>query len=127
MGPVERAIRAKIPVGTQLRTPSMGAPFRVGQMSETKLYLDLAMAHRTGITWQCLEGAAEELRDKGWVKSAGRHSRDGEPGTLDAYLKEHGPYRDVTNWVAGVLGEAVIADLEIGPPLMLRIKPGALT
>lgn len=123
LGPVEQAVRKTLAPGTRLQTRSRPAPFLVSQIGVRGVVLDLAMKHRTPISWHCLEGVVPLLRGRGWVRCAGRHSTDSEPGSLDEYLKHNGPRRDVTNWVAVVLEEAGVAELDVGPPLMIRLAP----
>ncbi len=123
MGPVERAVRSRLAPGTRLHTPSQRAPFLVSQIESRGIVLDLAMKHSTPVSWDCLENTVPFLRGRGWVRCAGRHSTESEPGSLDEYLKNNGPRRDVTNWVAAVLAEAGVAELQVGPPLMIRLTP----
>ena len=123
MGPVEQAVRSRLATGTRLHTRSRPAPFLLSQVGAAGIVLDLAMRHRTPIAWDCLENVVPFLRGRGWVRCAGRHSTEAEPGSFDEYLKHNGPRRDVTNWVAVVLEEAGVAELDIGPPLRIRLAP----
>lgn len=123
MGPVQQAIRANLSSNTQLLTRSRPSPFLLSEITGEGIVLLLAMKHRTPISWGCLEGVMPVLRGKEWVVCGGRHSVNGEPGTLDEYLKRHGPPRDVTNWVAAVLEKAGVAELDLGPPLSIRLAP----
>lgn len=121
MGPVEQAVRGRLRPGTRLHTPSRPAPFLLSATDNRGVILDLAMRYRTPVSWACLEGVVPFLRGRGWVRCAGRHSVDSQPGSLDEYVKRHGPARDVTNWVAVVLEQAGVAELDVGPPLMIRL------
>jgi hypothetical protein len=123
MGLIEQAVRAKLTPGQLQYTASRHAPFRISVLDDDGLVVDLALTHATRISWACMEGIVPFLRGRGWVRCAGRHSVQAEPGSLDAYLKQHGPPRDVTNWVATILDAAEVAELDIGPPLRIRLAP----
>ncbi len=123
MGPVERAVREKLAAGARLYTCSRHAPFLLSEIGDDGIVLDLALKYRTPISWECLENVVPFLRARGWVRCAGRHSTESEPGSLDEYLKHNGPRRDVTNWVAEVLERAAVAELDCGRPLMIRLAP----
>jgi hypothetical protein len=123
VGPVEQAIRSTFAVGARLQTPSRPSPFLISAIDGRGIVLDLAMKYPTRIDWRCLEGTVTFLRGRGWVRCAGRHSLESEPCSFDEYLKRNGPARDVTNWVAVVLEKAGIAQLDVGPPLEIRLRP----
>jgi hypothetical protein len=88
-GTVERAVRANLREGEQLRTPAKGADFIVAHLAPHALVLLLGKKQaRTPIQWGCLEGVPDFLRRRGWVPIGSVFDTSGAPGTLDAYLKD---------------------------------------
>jgi hypothetical protein len=81
----------------------------------------LAMRHRTPVSWDCLEGTIPFLRVRRWVLCAGKHSVDSVSGSFDEYMKNTGPARDVTNWVAVVLEAAGVAELDRSRPVRIQL------
>ena len=121
-GPVERAIRAKIAPGT-MTTFAQSKPFVVDSIDSVGIVLLLGAGRwPTRISWDCLEGIADFLRSRGWVDSGGSFSPS-DPSSLDGHLK---PYvkRASANWVARVLFEADVVDVDRGPPLRVRLNAG---
>jgi hypothetical protein len=122
VGPVERAIRAKLSAGSRLHTISRPSPFLLDKIDGRGIVLNLAMRWPTRLSWQCLEGTVPYLRARGWVRAGGVHSLESPPGSLDEYLKGC-VKRDTTNWVVVILREAEVVEVEVGPPLMVRLAP----
>lgn len=123
-GPVERSMRAGFTSGSTLRTFGRGAQFGVGEIDDRGIVLKLGQqqAH-TRLSWECLEGAADFLRGRGWVRVGGARTAEGERGTLDEYLKRH-IKRDTARWVARVLAEAGVVEVDRRPPLRVRLAGG---
>jgi hypothetical protein len=48
---------------------------------------------------------------------------EGNPGTLDGYLKGC-IKRDTAAWVARVLADAGVVQLDLGPPVRVRLRSG---
>jgi hypothetical protein len=63
------------------------------------------------------------LRGRDWVDVGGKYQVEGEPGTLDGYLK-HFTKTSTANWIAKVLAEAEVVDLGDGRPLRVRLRSG---
>lgn len=123
-GTVEKAIRARLTSGTTLLTHGQSAPFVLSEINDSGTVLLLgAKRARTPLRWDCLEGITEFLRDKGWVHVGSTYNVIGDPQTLDGYLKTC-IKRATGNWVARVLGEANVVDVDPGPPIRVRLRPG---
>ena len=123
MGPVEQAIRGQLGSNRRFLTPARRKPFLLSEINSDGIVLLLAMRHRTPVDWDCLEGTITFLRGKRWVLCAGVHSVHSVPDSFDEYMKENGPPRDVTNWVAVILESAGVAELDRRTPLMIRLAP----
>lgn len=61
------------------------------------------------------------LKGRGWVRAGGAFSVDGEPGTVDDYLKTFTKTL-VSRWLAVVLERAGIVEVDAGPPLRVRLR-----
>lgn len=71
MGPVERAIRAKLSAGSRFHTISRPSPFLLDKIDGNGIVLNLAMRWPTRLSWECLEGTVPFLRARGWVRAGG--------------------------------------------------------
>ena len=78
---------------------------------------------RTPLSWECMEGAAGFLRGRGWTIVGSSYEVEGDPNTLDGYLKGC-IYRATANWVARVLEKAGVVELDGQRPLSLRLRQG---
>jgi hypothetical protein len=123
VGPVERALRAKFSVPVPLSTLSKRKPFTFYAIDEDGIVLLLGQQEaRTRLSWKCLESIPDFLREQAdWVPAGGAHRVEGEPGTLDEYLKRY-LKRDVARWLVRVLGDAGVVEVSKGPPLRLRLS-----
>ncbi|MEX0683746.1 MAG: hypothetical protein WD904_01965 [Dehalococcoidia bacterium] len=123
-GPIQRAIRARIAPGSTLRTAVRSAPFVVDAVNGDGIVLLLgAKQARTAFDWECIEGIGAFLRGRGWVESGSTYEVRPNPGTLDGYLKGC-INRATANWVARLLEEAGVVDLDGGRPLRVRLRTG---
>lgn len=121
-GPIQRAIRARIAPGTTLRTTARGAPFVVASVDADGLVLLLgAKRARTPFDWDCVEGIAGFLRGKGWVDAGSTYDVKPNEGTLDGYLKGC-IKRSTANWIARVLEEAGVVELDGGSPAARTVE-----
>ena len=121
MGSVQRALRRKLSTGDLLYTNAQRAEFEIGEIDNDGLTLLLGTGrHPKKILWACWEGIPDMLFHKGWVKVGGTFSMDGEPDTLDEYLKGFTGVL-TSRWVARVLEEAGVVETDRGPPLMIRL------
>jgi hypothetical protein len=107
-----------------LETPTRGARFIVKEISETGVILLLGEqeAH-TPFTWVCIEGIADYLRGRGWVRIGSKYDVDADPDTLDAYLKGC-TKRATAGWVAAVLEAAGVIDINRSRPAAVRLNRG---
>jgi hypothetical protein len=123
VGPVESAIRTRFVGGETLRTLDQAKPF-VLTFDPQGLSLILGQATRVRLPWRFLETIPGFLRQRAdWVKAGGIHSNDGEPGTLDEYLKTVSR-TDVARWLVVVLLMAKVVDVRQRPALSIRLGTG---
>lgn len=121
-GPVERAICGSIAPGKTLRTLPKRAQFVVQAIDERGIVLLLGQKRfRTPLSWDCLEGIPPFLRGRGWVRIGGVFSIDGDPESLDGYMKQY-TKRATANWVASLLAEAGVVDVDPDPPAKVRLR-----
>ena len=121
---VEAAVRKSIDPGMELVTPSRKKPFAVERFDADGVVLLLGQgAWPTRLTWDCLEGTVPFLRQQGGeVPIGGRHDVEGNPGTLDEWLK--GCTKTTTaGWVAVVLEKAGIVEIIHDRPARVRLTP----
>jgi hypothetical protein len=105
-GPIETAIRAHISPGIRLPTPTGRSTFIVHELNSRGIVLLLGLKQAwTPLSWDCLEGIPDVLRDRGWVRIGANRDVVGTPGTLDAYLKGC-LKRQTADYVAVVLERA---------------------
>lgn len=119
--PVEKVIRASIAAGTRLPTPTGQATFIVAELNQEGMILLLGPKRTaTFLNWDCLEGITGYLQGRGWVTIGANRDVNGNPGTLDGYLKSH-IKRQVANYVAVVLERAGLVELSHDRPASLRL------
>lgn len=120
--PVELAIRDSISPRQVLLTPSGKKPFVVDRLDHDGIVLLLGAKQAvTRLTWPCLEGIVPFLRAHGGeVPIGGRHDTEGNPGTLDEWLKGC-INRNVAGWVAVVLETAGIVEILGARPQSVRL------
>ncbi|MDX8036918.1 hypothetical protein SK803_42550 [Lentzea sp. BCCO 10_0856] len=121
-GPVEAAIRAQIPLGTRLPTPTDRATFVVHEMDASGLVLLFGPKETpTTFSWACLEGITGFLRERGWIRIGANRDVRGDETALDGYLKRH-VKRQTANYVAVVLERAGLVELDSEPPARVRLR-----
>ncbi len=122
-GPIQRSVRARIAPGATLRTAARRAPFVVKRIDGNGMVLLLgATSISTPFDWDCIEGIGRFLRGKGWVDVGSRYG-PAEKGTLHDYMLGC-INRATANWVAKVLEEAGVVELDGGRPLRVRLRAG---
>ncbi len=123
MGQVEEAIRTTFRTPATLHTLGQGKPFVLERIDDKGIVLLLGKQRNyTPLTWECLEGLVPFLRRQpGWVPAGGIYIVEGEPGTLDEYLKDC-ISRQTSRWVAVVLREAGVVIVDKGPPLRVLLS-----
>jgi hypothetical protein len=121
-GPVEAAIRAQISPGTRLPTPTGRSTFIVHELNARGIVLLLGPTRAwTPLSWNCLEGIPELLRNRGWMRIGANRDVRGNPGTLDAYLKGC-LKRQTADYIAVVLERAGLVDLDRESPARIRLS-----
>lgn len=122
MGPVERAVWARVHTGLQLATPGQGKPFQIAETNSRHLVLLLGEGQwRTPIPWEALEGVPDLLRGRGWVRTTGSYSTDDDATSLSGWLQQF-VNRETANWVAVVLERAGALELDRSRPLRARLR-----
>lgn len=126
MGDVERAVRQALRPGQELATPGHSKPFEVADLSRSGLVLLLGKGRwNTTIPWAALEGIPDLLRGRGWVRTTGQFAPSADVTSLSGYLKQY-VYRETANWVAVVLEEAGVLELDRHTPIRARLSPDFL-
>ncbi|MFN0252729.1 MAG: hypothetical protein ACKV2T_37995 [Kofleriaceae bacterium] len=121
-GPVTRAIRASLTPGQTLFTPTARAPFRIEFETEGVVLLLGKGEHRTRLSWDCLDGVVPFIASAGGnVRIGGLNDVEGNPGTLDEYLKGF-TTTNTAGWVAALLEAAGILELIDERPARVRIR-----
>ena len=123
-GLAQRCIRESIPEKRRLRTFSENEPFSVDRIDDDKVILLLAQRHRTPIPWDVWEATVKFIASRGTIRVGGGYTVDGEPGTLDGFLKQH-VNRAVSGWVAVVLEEAGLVHLNRNRPATVKLTDQA--
>ncbi len=120
MATVEAAIRRSVHEGQTLRTPAEGATFMVGELRSDAVVLILGNGHDTPIPWSSLEGVLPFLAGKGWVPIGMVFAPSDEMSTFDGYMKSH-VNRATANYVARLLEEANVVEIDRGRPARVRL------
>lgn len=121
-GPVEAAIRAHASPGSQLPAPTGRAVFVVHELNSTEMVLLLGQKRAwTPLSWDCMEGVPEFLRNRGWVRVGASRDVRGNPGTLDGYLKNC-LKRQTADYAAVVLELAGVVELDRETPAHVRLS-----
>lgn len=126
MSDIKSAIRIALHPGQQLRTVAHNEPFKVGAVSDESLILLVGKKlNQTVIRWEQLEVALDELPHRKWLVVGGEFKTEGDPQTLDGALKKHVIKRSIASYVAPVLVEASLAEVDGGRPLRIKLTLGS--
>jgi hypothetical protein len=121
-GRVEVAVRAAVPPGDRLATPSGRGTFTVAQYTSDGLVLLLGEKEaRTPLPWRALEELPGFLRARGWVPIGSRYSTDSMAGSMEEYLKRY-LKRATAGWVAVVLERAAVLEVDRSRPARVRLR-----
>ncbi|MBM2812826.1 MAG: hypothetical protein HW416_3585 [Chloroflexi bacterium] len=121
LGPVETAVRNQFSAPVVLHTLDQCRPFMLRLIDAQGIVLELGVKRaQTRISWACLEGILSFLRGRDWIRAGGGRNIEGEPGTLDEYLKQC-IKRDTAHYIAAVLADAGIIQTATGRPLLLKL------
>lgn len=125
-GKVEGAIRAAVHPGMTMYTPTQHEPFEVERIDAAGVALLLGKDRtRTDLPWNCWEGIPGYIaRLGGDIRIGGQYKVEGNPGTLDAYLKPWSHGRATAGWVAVVLETAGVVEIVHVRPARVRLRPG---
>ncbi len=121
-GPVEAAVRKSVAAGTILLTSSQRKPFVVESLDERGVVLLLGKNRTPSLLeWRCLEGVPAYLNTTApWVDIGGQYKVEGNPGTLDEYLKRC-INRATAGWVAVLLAQSGVVEIAGGRPTRVRV------
>jgi hypothetical protein len=121
-GRVEVAVRAAVPPGDHLATPSGRGTFSVAEYTSDGLVLLLGEKEaRTPLPWRALEELPDFLRGRGWVLIGSRYSTDSMEGSMDEYLKRY-LKRATAGWVAVLLERAAVLAVDRSRPARVRLR-----
>jgi len=121
MGPVESAIRENIRCGERLETPAQRKPFTVDTIDRNGVALLFGKQQtRTPFKWVVLESVRTEFLNSGWIVIGGRRDVEGEPGTLDGFIKQV-VNRDSAGYIASLLEAAGVVELDRSRPGRMRV------
>lgn len=125
IGPVESAVRASLPAGTTLPTPTGRGQFTVTVARHASDSVVLLLGEKEAVThvpWRALEEVPALLRGR-WALIGSVYSTESTAGTLDAHLKKY-VTRATAGWVAAVLEAAgVVIDRTRPSKVKLRGWP----
>lgn len=122
MGRIETAIRSTCSPGQVLSTPTGRGQFSIAGINDDGIVLLLgAKEARTSLAWSCIEGVGTFLAAGTWVPIGGKYETSAEVGSLDGYLK--GCLKRATaGWVAVVLEQADVVEIDRRPPARVRLR-----
>jgi len=125
VGRVEARIREHFPALREVTLHTIGqhATFGVVVRDDALVLILGSVEPRTPkrLEWPWLDSTAEFLAAGAWVVVGGKHESAGEPGTLDGFLKRF-RRTHVANYVAAVLEEAGVVEVDEGPPVLVRLR-----
>lgn len=120
---IEDSVRQRLKPGAKLYSVPGRAQFEVKELSDDALVLLFGQKKtRTVIRWSYLEGVSSFLEGKAWVEIGAVHKVSGVAGTLDGYIKGCGLRRTTGGYVAAVLLDAGIVDVDPSRPARIRLK-----
>lgn len=123
-GRVEVAVRSAVTPGERLLTPTGRGVFEVARYTSDSLVLLLGQKQAwTPLRWEALETVPDLLRGRGWVRIGSVYTTESIAGTLDAHLKTY-LKRATAGWVAIVLENAGVIEIDRSPPAAVRLLPG---
>jgi hypothetical protein len=96
--------------------------FVVHELNSTEMVLLLGQQRAwTPLSWDCMEGVPEFLRNRGWVRVGASRDARGNPGTLDGSLKNC-LKRQTADYAAVVLELAGVVELDRETPAHVRLS-----
>jgi hypothetical protein len=108
----------------QLATPGQARRFEIAEINADGIVLLLGQGQwRTPIPWDALEGLADLLRGRGWVRTSGAYEYSDDVTTPSGHLKQY-VYRETSNWVMVVPEQAGVVELDRHRPIKARLIHG---
>jgi hypothetical protein len=77
----------------------------------------------TPLPWDAFEAIPDFLRGRGWVRVGGVFEVNGNPDTLDGFLKKY-LKRATAGWVAVILERAGVVEVDRARPARVRLQRG---
>ena len=121
MGPAERRIRDTVKAGMVLKTVPGRAPFKVDSIDSDRIVLLFgAEETRTILPWELWESIPAFLTGEAWVPIGTAYDVKGYRG-LDRFCRRW-ITRAVGGYVASVLEQAGIVDVDVSRPSKVHLK-----
>ena len=122
---VMNLLSRKLIPGSELKTPVQAREFLVESIQPSRVTLILGEGFRTPIPAECWDGIPRFLRGKGWVAIGSTRGKT-KPGTLEHYVDGFIPRR-AANYVASVLEQVGVVEIDRHKPSSVRLIEGGLT
>lgn len=114
-------ITRKIPLHSVLKTPSGKAQFEFYHIDSEKVVIKTEGGNYIKIPAPCFEDAPDFLRGRGWIRIGALHDTSlGE--TLDSFVKRFTSGTSVASYIAPILEEAEIVEIDRRLPAKIRLK-----
>jgi hypothetical protein len=122
MSTIMTRIGETIRIGSPLKTPSGYAEFTVSNIRSNEVILEIGETkNELRIPAACFEGAPDFLRDKGWIRISAKHG-EANVDTFDGYVQGFTRGISAASYVAPILEEAGIVEIDRSRPAKLRLK-----
>lgn len=116
---VRRAFEQHLQVGQTLPTPSGKSSFSITAIDDNGVRVDKIKG--VNLKWPALEGIVPYLAGSGNVKIGAKKDVKGDPGTLDAYLKDNVSPTMTASYVAAMLEQAGVVEYVRQKPMGIRL------
>lgn len=111
-----------IPIGSVLRTPSGNAEFTMSNIRSNEVVIEIGKKKaELRIPATCFEVVPDFLRDKGWIRISSTHGT-ANVGTFDEYVQGFTHGTSAASYVAPILEEAGIVEIDRSRPAKLRLN-----
>lgn len=116
-------IMERLPLHSILTTPSGRATFELYHIDGEKSIMKTSGGTCIKLPSSCFEDAPGFLRGRGWVKIGASHKTPRSTNeTFDDFLKSHCYGVSVASYVAAILEEAGMVEIDRSRPAKIRLK-----